>query len=146
MGKEFINITSSVFLYAICQKIIFVFSLEYTLGKSKANGRVENKLSLGNLSLSELLAITENIKNWYSLGVELSISTLDLKLIEVKHKNDNDKAKEELFIKWLQSDNSASWEKVGAALHHLGYYDTASLIRKKHASKSPIIIQICQGW
>ena len=143
MGKEFINITSSTFLYAIC--LILIFCLEYTLGKLKGNSRVENILSLGNLSLTDLLANTENIKNWYSLGVELSISTFDLKLIEVKHKNDNDKAKEELFIKWLQSDNSASWEKLGAALHHLGYYDTASRIRKKHASKSPIIIQLCQA-
>ena len=77
------------------------------------------------LSLSKVLQATENITNWYPLGVVLSINAHDLEYIRNNCQNIGQRCKRDVLSVWLQRDNRASWEKLVTALYYLDNNDLA---------------------
>ena len=69
---------------------------------------------------------------WYDLGVELlsSEQSVKLNIIKEDHPADTSKRCTELFNYWLDVDTDASWNKLIAALEHIGEGVLAENIRR----------------
>ena len=81
--------------------------------------------------LPEILDATNEIKDWYQLGLQLGIPALVLEKIQNKYSDDLMGAKNSMFKKWLVVKKS-SWDKLITALNVLGYVMLANDIAQTH--------------
>ena len=65
---------------------------------------------------------------WYQLGIQLDFESCDLDIIKENNCGDIEKAKLDLFSKWIQSNKEASWAKLIVALKQLKLYQLSNNI------------------
>ena len=75
---------------------------------------------------------------WKDLGIQLLNAEQSKKLdvIEVDHPRDSEKCCTAMFKYWLQVDTTASWDKLIAALQHIGHDVLADKIKTMMNFKS----------
>lgn len=85
-----------------------------------------------------LLKELTELSNWYDLGVQLGMSTVSLKEIEVQFAQYHGvlRCKTELFDRWLRNDADASWKKLAECLEIVGEGVRALAIRKKYCPET----------
>ena len=85
------------------------------------------------LSLIDLLEKTNQVTDWYTLGVYLKMPSEELKDIEWRLSGKGLKrCKIELFSSWLKRYSDASWEQIALALEKCDENAAADRIRKSH--------------
>ena len=84
-------------------------------------------------SIKDLLKESAQVDNWYKLGVELGIPSINLDHIEsIYDKKDFVNLKKSVFIKWLLLDPNPSWKKLSSALKRMGLRDLSTRLRIKY--------------
>ena len=81
--------------------------------------------------IRELLLRTENVKNWFGLGMLLHISRRELQVIRQKDYRDLERAKIQLFKRWIENNIDVSWIKLAKSLERLGEIIAAEDILKE---------------
>ena len=81
--------------------------------------------------IRELLLRTENVKNWFGLGMLLHVSRRKLQMIRQKDHRDLERAKIQLFKRWIENNIDVSWIKLAKSLEHLGELIAAEDILKE---------------
>jgi len=71
------------------------------------------------LSLKQVLKDTEEVTDWYSLGIHLDIPTSVLKQIERDCK-DTVRSRIEVIDLWLDNDPEPTWNKLAQAIEDMG--------------------------
>ena len=71
------------------------------------------------LSLKQVLKDTEEVTDWYFLGIHLDIPTSVLKQIERDCK-DTVRSKIEVIDLWLDNDPEPTWNKLAQAVEDMG--------------------------
>lgn len=71
------------------------------------------------ISLKQVLKDTEELTDWFSLGIHLDIPTSDLKRIERDYK-DPVRCKIEVIDFWLDNDPEPTWSKLAHAVEDIG--------------------------
>ena len=70
--------------------------------------------------------------DWFQAGIQLGVKEYELKTIEQNYPKDSKRCKDEMFIAWLNSDPSASYEKLAKALFAIGKKSIAESICSAH--------------
>ena len=74
------------------------------------------------ISLKRILRDTKEVRNWFSLGVQLGIETNYLKQIERNYAWDPERCKIEVVEIWLRIDPEATWSKFAQAVEDMGVH------------------------
>ena len=73
-----------------------------------------------------------DVTDWYQLGVQLGISTADLKQIRMNYPSNAQQCKMEVLDLWLRNAPECSWTKLAQAVEAMGGYAVlAEELRKK---------------
>ena len=68
---------------------------------------------------------------WHDLGVQLGISTKQLAIINTNYHGNVQMCCTKMFIKWLEIDNTASWNELIKALEIMKYNALVKTIHKE---------------
>ena len=79
-------------------------------------------------SLSTLFLLTIDIKDWFRLGFELGIPAEDLKAIQCRHSKDEERARFDMILYWLEMSDYIPWLNFAAVLNKLGFDHAAAVI------------------
>ena len=89
------------------------------------------------LTILDILQETDQVTDWFSLGVFLKMPSKVLKDIERRFSDEGlQRCKIELFSSWVERDLDASWEQIALALEKCNQNATADRIRKCHLPPS----------
>ena len=88
--------------------------------------------------MQALLKELAELSHWHDLGVQLGVSTVSLREIEVQFAQYHGvlRCKTELFDRWLRNDADASWKKLADCLELVGEGVKALYIRKKYCPET----------
>ena len=90
------------------------------------------------LTEKELVEATITVSDWHSLGLQLNLTMIELRDIDViYHKEGLKRIKAEMFHVWLKTSSSASWADLKKALKMIGENNVASKIEASWSIKSP---------
>ena len=85
--------------------------------------------------LKQLTIACKSVTEWYELGIQLDLSTSQLKDIEVTYKvNGMKRLRSEMFDAWLKSSPKATWGDLITALKNMNENRVASDIEAVHHS------------
>ena len=86
------------------------------------------------ISLKQILRDTKEVRNWFSLGVQLGIETGDLKYIEGKYTGDPERCKIEVIEYWLKNYPEPTWNELAQAVEDMGgHARVVETLRANHA-------------
>ena len=93
------------------------------------------------LPILDILQETDQVTDWFSLGVFLKMLSKVLKDIERRFSDEGlQRCKIELFSSWVERDLDASWEQIALALEKCNQNATADRIRKCHLPPSLLAV------
>ena len=78
--------------------------------------------------IRQLLVLTEKVYNWFGLGMYLRVNKIDLQKIKKRNPKDFQRAKIELFQKWINNNLDVSWKTFARGLESIGNLYEASVI------------------
>ena len=82
------------------------------------------------LSVKHLLTACKSVTDWYTLGIQLDLTTSQLDDIQVTHHAHGvERLKTKMFDVWLKSSPDASWTDLITALRAMGENTIASEIQ-----------------
>ena len=88
------------------------------------------------LELKDVVLAVREVTEWHDLGLQLGLPEYVLKVI-ASHPNVEEHQRM-MLSKWLESDPSASWEKLAAALFTLGKKVSAENVRRQFLGLLPV--------
>ena len=89
------------------------------------------------LTTLDILQETDQVTDWFSLGVFLKMPSKVLKDIERRFSDEGlQRCKIELFSSWVERDLDASWDQIALALEKCNQNATADRIRMCHLPPS----------
>ena len=90
------------------------------------------------ISLLDLLGETDQITDWYMLGMYLKLPRGRLTEIEIQFREHGPRrCKLEMFDLWMNLNPDASWELIALALENFGNTTLAEHIREQHPPVAP---------
>ena len=88
------------------------------------------------LELKDVVVAVREVTEWYDLGLQLGLPDYVLKVV-ASHPNVEEHQRM-MLSKWLESDPSASWEKLAAALCTIGKKVSAEKVRRQFLGLLPV--------
>ena len=88
------------------------------------------------LELKDVVVAVWDVIEWHDLGLQLGLPEYVLKVI-ASHPNVEEHQRM-MLSKWLESDPSASWEKLAAALFTSGKKVSAENVRRQFLGLLPV--------
>ena len=67
------------------------------------------------MDLLEVIEATNEIRDWFTLGLVLKIDHTELKALEQQYR-DLKRCRQEMLISWISSSNDATWSSLVKAL------------------------------